>query len=221
MKPYTGRSDETKNMAMNEILNSLYKTAPGTHIIVVYPHFAALKQIYAHYIQRQLTNSEIVLILSYYETVEGIKKFLQDFENGDGEMINIDKCLREGSLLIVDSSKAFFNHNTTLKYYDESNSHNDSNNENIVSLTKVLKLHSKKLNKHEITILVDLGCFFDVSHGVEYLLKYENSVPQMFKNMNLKQFCFYYQKDFEKKFSISEKAELLDRHGRTVLMLDN
>src|SRR5215510_6323655 len=107
MQPSSGSKDEMKNMAMKDILSSLYKTAPGTHIIVVYPHIEALKEIYAHYIQRQLTNSEIVLILSYYDTVEGIKKYLEDFENG-GERINVDKHLHEGSLLIVDSTKAFF-----------------------------------------------------------------------------------------------------------------
>jgi len=219
MQPSSGSKDQMKNMAIKDILGSLYKTAPGTHIIVVYPHFEALKEIYAHYIQRQLTNSEIVLILSYYDTVEGIKKYLEDFENG-GERINVDKHLHEGSLLIVDSTKAFFNSNATSSYDEEFSSKN-SDNENIVSVTKVLNSHSKKLNKHHVTILVDLGCFFNISDGVECLLKYENSIPQMFKNMNLKQFCFYYQEDFEKRFSISEKAKLLDRHGRTVLMLDN
>ena len=220
MRPSRASEDERKNMAMKDILNSLYKTARGTHIIVVYPHIEALKEIYAHYIQRQLTNGEILLILSYYEKVEGIKKHLEDFENDGGERINVDKHLREGSLLIVDSSKAFFNNNATSSY-DEGYSNKNSENENIVSVTRVLKSHSKKLNKHDVTILVDLGCFFNISDGVECLLKYENSIPQMFKNMNLKQFCFYYQEDFEKRFTVSEKAELLDRHGRTVLMLDN
>jgi hypothetical protein len=219
MQPYSGSNDEMKNMAIKDILNSLYKTATGTHIIVVYPHVTALKNIYAYYIQRQLANGEIVLILSYYETVERIKKYLQDFENDGGEMINVDKYLSEGSLLVVDSTKAFFNHKPTVAY-DEDIGPKNSEKENIVSLIKILKSHSKKLNKHNITILVDLGCFFNMPRGVECLLKYENSIPQMFNN-SLKQFCFYSQTDFEQKFSVAQKAELLDRHGRTVLMLDN
>ena len=208
-----------KNKPLKETLNSLFETQPGTHIIVVYPHVNSLKQICAHYIQRQLTNSEIVMILSYYKSVEGIKKYLQDFENDGGQMIDVDKHLREGSLLIGGSNETFFYHQneTQLDNKDE----NKGQNKNIVSLMKILKHHSEKLGKDKMTILVDHGCFFNAVKGVEHLLSYERSVPQVFKNLKLKQFCLYHQQDFEKHFSTAEKVELLDRHGRTVLLLDN
>jgi hypothetical protein len=215
----SGSTQNRKNKPLRETLNSLFETQPGMHIILVYPHVNSLKQIYAHYIQRQLANSEIVLILSYYETVERIKKYLQYFENDGGEMINVDKYLSEGSLLIVNSRETFFNRRDKMQI--DRTTKDESENRSIVSLIKTLKYHSEKLGRDKMTMLVDFGCFFNVIKGIEDLLKYERSIPQVFKNLKLKQVCLYHQQDFETRFSTAEKIELLDRHGRTVLLLDN
>jgi len=214
-----GSAQNRKNKPLKETLKSLFETPLGMHIIVVYPHIHSLRQIYAHYIQRQLTNSEIVLILSYYDSVEGIKKYLEDFENDGGERINVDKYLREGSLLIVDSNEAFFDDQVNMQI--DRKSRDESKDRDIVSLMKILKQHSEKLGKDKMTILIDLGCFFNAAKGVQNLFRYERSVPQVFKNIKLKQFCLYDQEDFETRFSTEEKVELLDRHGRTILFLDN
>jgi hypothetical protein len=44
----------------------------------------------------------------------------------------------------------------------------------------------------------------------DYVLKYEKSVPQMFKNMNMKQLCIYHQLDFERRFDNISKAKLME-----------
>ena len=217
---YSEDKDDKKNKGMQEILLSLRKTQPGSHLIVVYPSLQVLREIYANYIMEQLNDNEIVLLLPYYETVEDVKKVLSRFQVEKGEA-SIDDHIEQGTLLIIDGHEAFFNQKQSMVEF-ETEDVNGSNNGrgNIVSLLRIMQAQLNRLKKDGITILVDMGCFF-ANGGVDYLLKYEQSIPQMFKDTSLKQLCIYHQRDFENRFTDFVQAKLLDQHGRSVLMLDN
>jgi hypothetical protein len=216
-------NNDRKNKGLNDIVRSLSKTAPGSHQIVVYPELSILREIYSYFIHEQLENNEIVFMLPFYETVEDVKEVLTRFRDKNNRKINVAEHLDAGSLLILDSYEAFFNHewkNDELTENDEANGDILVNNHgNIVSLMRIIQNQTKKLDKDGMTIILDMGCFFQ-NGGAEYILKYERSIPQIFKDSNFKQLCIYHQKDFETRFDKSKKAVLLDSHGRSVLMLD-
>ena len=53
------------------------------------------------------------------------------------------------------------------------------------------------------------------------ILEYERSIPSSCKDLELKKFCLYHQKDYESHFkSTLQKAQLLDCHGRSILIMD-
>ncbi len=224
MQHFSTNGGSTDSRGLKEILSSLSRTLPGSHVIFVYPDIMTVRKIYSSYIKEQLDKNELVLFLPYYETVKSTKDVLSEFHDEQDQKIDVQKYIREGSLLIIDSHEAFFNHESTGDFTKESvvgSLHNLRNNDggNIVSLMRMVQTHCRKLSKDGVTILVDLGSFFNIG-GVDYLLKYEKSVPQIFKDMNLKQLCLYHQLDFDNRFGVSEKAKILDEHGRTLLMLN-
>lgn len=204
----TDKSDR-ENKGLDEIVHALEKTQAGSHLIMVYPELGMLRKIYSNYIKHELEKDEIVLMLPYYEPINKVKDTLSRVG------IDVDYHLRQGSLLIIDAYEAFFGH----KFENEKLREVIENEKgNIVSLMRILQKQVKKLQKDGITVIVDLGCFFTTD--LEYLLKYEKSIPQMFANDGLKQLCIYHQRDFDNRFADTDKAYLLDQHGRSVLMLD-
>jgi hypothetical protein len=206
--PSADKSDG-ENKGLDEIVRALEKTQAGSHLIMVYPELGMLRKIYSNYIKQELEKDEIVLMLPYYEPINKVKDTLSNVG------IDVDYHLHQGSLLIIDAYEAFFGH----KFENEKLGEVIENEKgNIVSLMRILQKQVKKLQKDGITVIVDLGCFFTTD--LDYLLKYEKSIPQMFVNDGLKQLCIYHQRDFDSRLADTDKAYLLDQHGRSVLMLD-
>jgi hypothetical protein len=59
---------------VSKALDSLRKSPPGTHCLVVYPDLMTLRGIYSHYTKTQLEDSnQMVLILPYYETTDMVR----------------------------------------------------------------------------------------------------------------------------------------------------
>jgi len=195
-----------KNKSLKDILRSLAETQPGTHSIIVYPDLQVFREIYANYAKQELESNQIVLMMPHYETVDNIVSTLSKIG------INVQESLQEGSLLIIDSHEAFFDHQAVNEFHDNEKG-------NIVSLLRILQTQAKKLKKDGITVIVDLGCFFPES-GQNELMRYEKSIPQIFRDSTLKQLCMYHQQDFDIRFNHSEKATLLDHHGRSIIMID-
>ncbi len=128
---------------------------------------------------------------------------------------------------------------------DNNNNNNNNNNKlNFLSLIRILLNHGIKNNKTGITIFSDMGSFFHfnsasyknnndnnntedkVDHNIDNdtlnkILEYERSIPSSYKDLELKKFCLYHQKDYESHFkSTRQKAQLLDCHGRSILIMD-
>jgi hypothetical protein len=142
---------------------------------------------------------------------------------------DIEKYLREGSLVIVDSLITHFN----PVQNSQMNINNNGNKTNFLSLIRMLLNHGIKNNKKGITILSDMGSFFHHSNSIQYnnndgdryilsnIMEFEKSIPARYRNLELKKFCMYHQKDYELHFaSKHQKAQLLDCHGRSILVMD-
>ena len=107
-------------MAKNDVfstINQLRQANYRDHYMIVYPDLTTLREIYSHYIKYQLEeNNEIVLIIPYYETTDTVRRVLSekkrndDANNNDNGLpyIDVQKYENKGSLVIIDSAKAYF-----------------------------------------------------------------------------------------------------------------
>jgi hypothetical protein len=221
----SNKSDQSVvTKGVHQVLDALFGTPPGSHNILVYSDIRVLREIYPVYIKSLLNNNEIVLILAYYDHPSFMKKVLQDHKKtADAD---IEGCVHDGSLVIVDSLMSYFNN-------DHKYTTDVEKNLNFLSLIRILLNHGVKNNKNGITIFSDMGSFFHFGSHYNYngrnsdgiihrILEYEKSIPARYKDLELKKFCLYHQKDYEDYFaSTSQKAQLLDCHGRSILVMDN
>ena len=145
-----------------------------------------------------------MLILPYYETTEMVRNVLSGenhSSNGDN-IIDVRKYEEEGSLIIIDSVKAYFGSDTDLMSF-------------LVRLAKQAQSSGKK----GVSIIADLASFYYYD-GIDKLIEHEMSLPTKYDDeMKLKGFCFYHQKDFDKRLSKEQKQKLLEHHGKSLMLV--
>jgi DcmR-like sensory protein len=190
----------------HDILKQLRQAEFGTHYIIVYPDMMTLRQIYSGYIKAQLEdNNEIVLILPYYETTEVVRRILSGENNTGigGSIIDVRKHEKEGSLMIIDSVRAYFGSDTDL-----------------MSFIGKLSRQAQYSGKSGVSVIADLASFY-FDNGIDKLIDYEMSLPTKYDDqMKLKGFCFYHQEDFDKRLSKDQKQKLLEHHGKHLIVVN-
>jgi len=214
---------------INEVQKALLNTPSGSHNLLVYSDIRFLRKIYSTYIKTLLDNNEIVLALTYYDHPSTIRQILLDGhgdENGNetSKLKDIETYVHNGSLIIVDSLKSYFNS-------EQIQNMNNGDKLNFLSLIRILLNHGIRNNKSGITIFSDMGSFFhrspnhhnnDNDDTIYKIMEYERSIPTRYKELELKKFCLYHQQDYESHFqSTRQKAQLLDCHSRTVMVMDS
>jgi hypothetical protein len=218
---------------VNETLDAIKESETGTHGLLVYPDITTLRAIYSRLTKIQLEDkNEIVLILPYYETTDMVRLVLSgsnvygdDITNNPVGYSGIDvrKYEKEGSLVIVDSLKGYFGSDQQLENNSNSNSTNNTSNKNMDLMTflNVLLRHAERRRKDGVTVLADMGSFYLNNHnGTQELMRYEMSLPEKYYGKNLKGYCLYHQKDFERRFGREEQAQLLDSHSRNIMFMN-
>lgn len=178
------------------ILEQLIQAEYGAHYIIVYPDIMTLREIYSGYIKSQIENNkEIVLILSYYETVDNLRNFLSPTDEISSDLQRYE---REGSLIIIDSVKGFFD-------FDHP------------SYVKSLLKQAESLGKSGISVIADAGAFYHYSK-IEELVKHELSMPSKF-DVNLKRFCVFHKQDFD-RLTEAKKQKLLEHHEKDLIAVN-
>ena len=185
----------------------------GSHYIIVYPDLSTLRRIYSNYSKIQLEDkkNDIVLILPFYETTESVRKILSTsdddvslgFCDDHVSILDIRKHEKEGSLVIVDSKKAYFGSKTVdIKVF--------------VGMLIEHAIHSKKTG---VCIIADMGAFFYLNK-IQDLIKHETTLPPKF-DLKLKAFCCYHGSDFAGYLTEEQKQDLLHHHGKEMIMNGN
>jgi hypothetical protein len=220
---------------VNETLDAIKESETGTHGLLVYPDITTLRAIYSHFTKIQLEDkNEIVLILPYYETTDMVRLVLSgsnvygdDITNNPVGYSGIDvgKYEKEGSLVIVDSLKGYFGSDQQQENNSNSNSNSNNNTSNknmdFITFLNVLLRHAERRRKDGVTVLADMGSFYLNNHnGIQELMRYEMSLPEKYYGKNLKGYCLYHQKDFERRFGREEQAQLLDSHSRNIMFMN-
>jgi hypothetical protein len=164
-----------------------------------------LRRIYSGYVKAQLEdNNEIVLILPYYETTEMVRSILSgENNNNGGPIIDVRKYEKEGSLVIIDSVKAYFGSDIDL-----------------MSFVEKLAKEAQSSGKSGVSVIADLASFYYYD-GIDKLIEYEMSLPTKYDDeMKLKGFCFYHEKDFDRRLTKQQKQKLLEHHGKSLMVVN-
>ena len=211
----------------SEGLTSFKEAPAGTHCLMVYPDLMTLRGMYSHYAKTLLEDyNEIVLILPYYETTDMVRLTLSGSNVYSGNRdhpfgysgINVNKYEKEGALIIMDSLRGYFPSGNQSGFFDNYDKHRGDLD--FMSYLKILLKQAERQKKNGVTVLSDMGSFYHHNNrdGNLKLVEYECSLPEKFNARKLKGFCLYHQKDFEKRFSQKQQAELLDCHSRNIIV---
>jgi MEDS: MEthanogen/methylotroph, DcmR Sensory domain len=181
------------DVALEQIIHARY----GAHYMLIYPDMTVLRELYSNYVHKQIKeNNEIVLLNPFYETPESVRQVLS--EKYDHGMDDISKFEKEESLLIADALEEYLG------------------NQPLIYVKKSLENYAK-MGKNGVSVLADLGAY---PHKSMYndLVDYELSLPTKY-NVQMKGFCLYHQKDFD-KLSEAQQQKLIEHHGKALKLVE-
>ena len=120
----------------------------GEHNALLYSSITALHQLLIEYCGISLKSSnEILLILTSYDSIENLLKALRVVDS------NLDSRQKNGSLVIRDSAKVYFNLADELV--------------DIMIMIRMLLQRKRKLGKDGLTVICDMGIFFHKNRIVD------------------------------------------------------
>ena len=126
------------------------------------------------------------------------------------------KYEKEGSLIIMDSLRGYFPSEGQVVFIIIMIA------QRVIwifmSYLEILLKQAERQRKNGVTVLSDLGSFYHYNNlmAIRHLSNMSRSLPKKFGGMNLKGFCLYHQKDFERQISQDQQAELLDCHSQNI-----
>jgi MEDS: MEthanogen/methylotroph, DcmR Sensory domain len=180
----------------NDILETIMESKFGNHNIILYSDITTLPHIYSNYSKRSLELlNEIVLILPHYQSIVDVLNNLTD--NG----IDIEKCKKEGSILVVESKNGYYS--LTNEFVG------------VMIMTKMLLRRANNLDKAGVTVISDMGLFFHLKR-IEDLIKYETELSSSIYDMKVKVLCGYNKTDFE-RLTEEQKQHLLHHHNKVII----
>jgi hypothetical protein len=185
------------NCHVNDALDQINRAEYGAHYMIIYPSIDTSRELYSNCAHKQIKdNNEIVLLNPFYETPESVRQVLS--ERYDHGMDDISKFEKEGSLIIADALEEYLG-NQPLTY-----------------VKKSLENYAK-MGKNGVSVLADLGAY---PHKSMYndLVDYELSLPAKY-NVQMKGFCLYHQKDFD-KLSDEQQQKLIGHHGTALKLIE-
>lgn len=148
--------DSPKHIDQSHLLKKIIQSKYGNHNLILYSDITTLAYIYSNYSKSSLESlNEIILILPYYHSIADVLNNLTN--NG----VDIDKHKKEGSIVIVESKKAYYS--LTDEFVG------------LMIMTKMLLRRANKIGKAGVTIFSDMGVFFDLNR-VHDLIKYETEL---------------------------------------------
>ena len=191
--------DSSKYIDKSGIVEEITQTKYGDHNLILYSDLATLEYTYLNYIKRSLESlNEIILILPHYHCVADVINSITDTS------IDIDKYKKEGSLVVVQSKKAYYS--LTHEFVG------------VMIMTKMLIQRADKLGKAGVTVISDMGLFFNINK-IDDLTKYETELSSSICNTKAKVLCCYSKSDFELFIEHQRQQNLLKAHNNKIIIL--
>ena len=168
----------------------------GEHNAILYSNTTTLYQLLIEYYRISLKSpNEILLILAYYDSVEYILKALKDIDS------NMESRQKDGSLVIRDSAKAYFN---------LANEHVD-----IMIMIRMLLQRKRKLGKDGLTVISDMGIFFHRKRIVD-LISYETNLSLGANDDNEVRMICCYEKSSLTLLTQQQKQQIFSTHNKVL-----
>ena len=182
----------------------------GENGIIIYPSLQTLRQIYTNYVKDQLgkeaddnnssnswngqSKSRIILIATFYETVDSVKHTLSAVG------VDAQSHINDGSLVIVDAFSSYYPDIDGMK-----------------KLVASLSDRAKKEGRVGVTAIVDMGFFFLFGGDgrATELINYEASLAPKTEGGNVKGFSCYHGGNYD-TLKDNQKKELAQK-GKKVL----
>jgi MEDS: MEthanogen/methylotroph, DcmR Sensory domain len=191
--------DSSKYIDKSGIVEEITQTKYGDHNLILYSDLATLEYTYLNYIKRSLESlNEIILVLHHYHCVADVINSITNTS------IDIDKYKKEGSLVVVQSKKAYYSLTHELV--------------GVMIMTKMLIQRADKLGKAGVTVISDMGLFFNLNK-IDDLTKYETELSSSICNTKAKVLCCYSKSDFELFIEHQRQQNLLKAHNNKIFNL--
>lgn len=180
----------------------------GENDIVIYPNLQTFRQIYTQYVKDQLAKKEdnngkgngqsksrIILIATFYETIDSVKHSLRAVGVKD-----IQNLIDNGSLVIVDAFSSYYPDVSSMK-----------------KLVSSLSDRARKEGRSGVTAIVDMGFFFIFGGDgrATELINYEASLTPKTEGGNVIGFSCYHWGNYN-TLKDNQKEELAQK-GKKVL----
>src|SRR5215213_2089217 len=189
----------------------------GENGIVIYPNLQTFRQIYTKYVKDKLATKEvedekeddnnskgngqlskprIILIATFYETIDSVKHSLRAVGVKD-----IQNLIDNGSLVIVDAFSSYYPDVSGMK-----------------KLVASLSDRARKESRVGVTVMVDMGFFFlfgGDDRATELIKNYEASLAPKTEGGNVIGFSCYHKGNYT-TLKDSQKEELTQK-GKKVL----
>jgi hypothetical protein len=193
--------NSNKRLNEDEISDRLLHLPTGHHYLILYPDLETMRKVYASYIKRQLEEQpdSVVLFLSYYDTTDSVRHFL----NSKG--IRVKEREQTGSMIILDIMKVLDN-----PYFQVPD---------IEKLRELARKTEKQSGGKTIFIIADMSVFNHTKKASE-ILEYEKTLHKDLKVERWKELCFYNKRDFETMFTKSESNTLMEYHKDKVIVMN-
>ena len=228
----------------NAMVEELLVSGYGEHNMLVYPNRRTFRQLYSKYCRNVLlennsnsSENEIILIISYYDTVSNIRNVLKRMG------LDLDGELRNGPIVIVDSVTAYSCSNPDQVSARADNNQGNGNtfdkriwapNEQledshasfpihykpyrIVSLLSSLLQCAQNSGSKGLCVIADMGSFY-LLNRIEELVDYECSyAPKFDKRINLKAFCCHHRLEVKKALTIEQQSRIFSHHNRNLFL---
>jgi hypothetical protein len=119
------------------------------------------------------------------------------------EVVDVKKQVREGSLMILDSLKAYPDLGVSISPF-----------------AKRLLDRAISSGRSEVSIFGEMGSFYLLNNNIQRLIEYEFelSSPSKLAYIRMKGFCLYHEKDFDQRFTQNQKECLVNYHGKSLIV---
>jgi hypothetical protein len=225
---------------VEELLVSDY----GEHNMLVYPNRRSFRQLYSKYCKNVLlennsnsSENEMILIISYYDTVSNIKNVLKRVG------VDLDGELRKWPMAIMDSVDAYSCSNLTMRseVSDNIQANGDTAEKRtwgpsqhledsypsfpiqykpyrIVTLISSLIQNIQDSGMKGLCVIADMGSFY-LLNRIDELVDYECSyAPKFDKRINVKAFCSHHGQEIKKALTVEQQTRIFDHHNRNLLL---
>jgi hypothetical protein len=225
---------------VEELLVSDY----GEHNMLVYPNRRSFRQLYSKYCRNVLlennsnsSENEMILIISYYDTVSNIKNVLKRVG------VDLDGELRKWPMAIMDSVDAYSCSNLHMRseVSDNIQANGDTAEKRIwapsqyledsypsfpiqykpyriVTLISSLIQSIQDSGMKGLCVIADMGSFY-LLNRIDELVDYECSyAPKFDKRINVKAFCSHHGQEIKKALTVEQQTRIFGHHNRNLLL---